>query len=162
MIEMLGVLAIVGVLSAGGIAGYSMAMQHYKTNSLIDKIQLIATQTRALYKGGDYTGVDIQDLLDSGRISDKTNPFGGDLNVNNDGRAGIFYIYPVVNNLPADTCVDLLLTDWGADGVFYGLKVDWSSGDDEYTYGKKNYPIESARAVSACKGANRNVALYFR
>ena len=30
MIEMLGVLAIVGVLSAGGIAGYSMAMQSYK------------------------------------------------------------------------------------------------------------------------------------
>ena len=32
MIEMLGVLAIVGVLSVGGIAGYSKAMGKYKTN----------------------------------------------------------------------------------------------------------------------------------
>ncbi len=36
MIEMLGVLAIVGILSAGGIAGYSMAMQSYKTNAFIE------------------------------------------------------------------------------------------------------------------------------
>ena len=32
MIEMLGVLAIIGVLSVGGIAGYSKAMQMYKLN----------------------------------------------------------------------------------------------------------------------------------
>ena len=37
MIEMLGVLAIVGILSAGGIAGYSMAMEQYKSNLLIEK-----------------------------------------------------------------------------------------------------------------------------
>ena len=39
MIEMLGVLAIVGVLSAGGIAGYSMAMQSYKTSALTCALQ---------------------------------------------------------------------------------------------------------------------------
>ena len=32
MIEMLGVLAIVGVLSVGGIAGYSKAMEKWKIN----------------------------------------------------------------------------------------------------------------------------------
>ena len=35
MIEMLGVLAIVGVLSVGGIAGYSKAMEKYKMNKLM-------------------------------------------------------------------------------------------------------------------------------
>ena len=35
MIEMLGVLAIVGVLSVGGIAGYSKAMNKFKTNKKI-------------------------------------------------------------------------------------------------------------------------------
>lgn len=35
MIEMLGVLAIVGVLSVGGIAGYSKAMEKYKLNKAI-------------------------------------------------------------------------------------------------------------------------------
>ncbi len=32
MIEMLGVLAIVAILSVGAISGYSMAMESYKTN----------------------------------------------------------------------------------------------------------------------------------
>ena len=35
MIEMLGVLAIVGVLSVGGIAGYSKAMEKFKVNKAI-------------------------------------------------------------------------------------------------------------------------------
>ena len=35
MIEMLGVLAIIGVLSVGGIAGYSKAMEKFKINKLL-------------------------------------------------------------------------------------------------------------------------------
>ena len=35
MIEMLGVLAIIGVLSVGGIAGYSKAMMNYKLNKSV-------------------------------------------------------------------------------------------------------------------------------
>ena len=37
MIEMLGVLAIIGVLSVGGIAGYSKAMEKYKINKAMDE-----------------------------------------------------------------------------------------------------------------------------
>ena len=37
MIEMLGVLAIVGVLSVGGIAGYSKAMEQWKTNKILNE-----------------------------------------------------------------------------------------------------------------------------
>ncbi len=36
MVEMLGVLAIIGVLSIGGIAGYTMAMNRYKANELLN------------------------------------------------------------------------------------------------------------------------------
>lgn len=35
MIEMLGVLAIIGVLSVGGIAGYSKAMEKFKINKIV-------------------------------------------------------------------------------------------------------------------------------
>ena len=38
MIEMLGVLAIIGVLSVGGIAGYSKAMMKYRINKTIEQI----------------------------------------------------------------------------------------------------------------------------
>ena len=37
MIEMLGVLAIIGVLSIGGIAGYSKAMEQYNWNKALDQ-----------------------------------------------------------------------------------------------------------------------------
>ena len=37
MIEMLGVLAIIGVLSVGGIAGYSKAMEQFRINKAISE-----------------------------------------------------------------------------------------------------------------------------
>lgn len=45
MVEMLGVLAIIGVLSIGGIAGYTMAMNRYRANEIIDvasKLSVVA------------------------------------------------------------------------------------------------------------------------
>ena len=41
MVEMLGVLAIIGVLSVGAIAGYSKAMMKYKLNKQRDQINQI-------------------------------------------------------------------------------------------------------------------------
>ena len=41
MIEMLGVLAIIGVLSVGGIAGYSKAMEKFKVNKLISEYNML-------------------------------------------------------------------------------------------------------------------------
>ena len=49
MIEMLGVLAIIGVLSVGGIAGYSKAMMKYRTNKTIEQITLIAGNVRTFF-----------------------------------------------------------------------------------------------------------------
>ena len=36
MVEMLGVLAIIGVLSIGGIAGYTLSMNRYRANTVAD------------------------------------------------------------------------------------------------------------------------------
>ena len=50
MVEMLGVLAIIGVLSIGGIAGYTMAMNRYRANEAVDgasKIAIIAMTANA-------------------------------------------------------------------------------------------------------------------
>ena len=42
MVEMLGVLAIIGVLSVGGIIGYSTAMKKYKVNQIIHAASMAA------------------------------------------------------------------------------------------------------------------------
>ncbi len=47
MIEMLGVLAIIGVLSIGGIAGYTMAMNRYKANQLLDAVTKLSIMAEA-------------------------------------------------------------------------------------------------------------------
>lgn len=51
MVEMLGVLAIIGVLSIGGIAGYTMAMNRHKANQTVDYATrlAIAAQTSGGY-----------------------------------------------------------------------------------------------------------------
>ena len=46
MVEMLGVLAIIGVLSVGGIAGYTMAMKNYKANEIINAASMLAIHTQ--------------------------------------------------------------------------------------------------------------------
>lgn len=48
MVEMLGVLAIIAVLSAGGLAGYSKAMYKIKMNKTIEQISTIAVNVQML------------------------------------------------------------------------------------------------------------------
>ena len=42
MVEMLGVLAIIGVLSVGGIAGYSLSMRRHRANQVLDLVSKYA------------------------------------------------------------------------------------------------------------------------
>jgi len=59
MIEMLGVLAIIGVLSVGGIAGYSKAMLRYKVNKSIEQVSLISQNVRSFFAAQrNYGGLD--------------------------------------------------------------------------------------------------------
>lgn len=50
MIEMLGVLAIVGILSVGGIAGYSKAMRKYKYMKLAEELNLFIISSQPYLK----------------------------------------------------------------------------------------------------------------
>lgn len=71
MIEMLGVLAIIGVLSVGGIAGYSKAMLKFRTNKTIDQFTMIVTNIRTLYaQQNDYDGLNNATAVSMGIIPD--------------------------------------------------------------------------------------------
>ena len=64
MVEMLGVLAIVAVLSVGGIAGYSKAMAKFKISKTLDQVSTLVTDIRSLYSGSpDYAGISIVNLI---------------------------------------------------------------------------------------------------
>ena len=72
MVEMLGVLAIIGVLSVGGIAGYTMAMNRYRANEVVDMankyavIAYSAYMTNKMMNNGTVKGDPIPSFAKSG------------------------------------------------------------------------------------------------
>ena len=55
MIEMLGVLAIIVVLSIGGLAGYTMAMNRHRANQILDFVSRCAVAAQT-FGDGYYIG----------------------------------------------------------------------------------------------------------
>ena len=51
MVEMLGVLAIIGVLSIGGIAGYTASMNRYRANQIMDAAAKVAVLAQTANQG---------------------------------------------------------------------------------------------------------------
>ena len=70
MVEMLGVLAIIGVLSVGGIAGYSLSMRRHRANGVADVASKYAltvfTQcARVFLEGNVCLPSDISEFMDA-------------------------------------------------------------------------------------------------
>lgn len=146
MIEMLGVLAIVGVLSVGGIAGYSKAMNKFKTNKVGDQIQMISTNIRTLFSSQrTYAGLNNGMALQAGLIPGEmyqavsssgqsysssytiTNAFGGKtfIAVADQSSAGDQMAFTIaVDQIPQSACVSIATTDWGGDAGS-GLAAMW-------------------------------------
>ncbi len=124
MVEMLGVLAIIGVLSVGAIAGYSKAMMKYKINKTIDEISNIVANIRTVFNG-NYEGLDSYNnpnILKNLNIvpenmwqgTELVNAFGGKVIYGNIIDA--FYIE--YQGLSSDICVRLATQGWAIDGGF--------------------------------------------
>lgn len=60
MIEMLGVLAIIGVLSVGGIVGYTKAVEKHKIDQTMQQMSIIVNNMRTAFltRGGDHPYAD--------------------------------------------------------------------------------------------------------
>ena len=126
MIEMLGVLAIVGVLSVGGIAGYSKAMMKFKINKTIDQISHTIANIQTLYaQQTTYEGLDLivnhrnYDLIKT--IFTNTDFSNSDTPIPNNPFNGIYEIETYnngnfkleLNGLPKEACIALATQDWG-------------------------------------------------
>ncbi len=149
MVEMLGVLAIIGVLSAGGLAGYSKAMFKHKLNSTMDQITMLVTNIRTMYgTQGNYAGLNngsavnlgiVPAVMDGGSGSGSarglTNPFKGDVTItalkaDNGGTTAItdetataFAV--TYTKLPKEACIALATADFGsgAGSGFIGVTI---------------------------------------
>ena len=143
MIEMLGVLAIVGVLSVGGIAGYSKAMEKFKINKSIDQISHIVANIRTLYaQQTTYDGLNTANAIKMGVVPNEmgtgttlTNPFNENTyiladNINNNK---YFIVSYAMSNL--ETCIALASYDWGDKNSSGLIAINIASEENVYFFG---------------------------
>ena len=173
MVEMLGVLAIVGVLSIGGIAGYSKAMAKYKINKTLDQLSMIITNIRTTFGNqSSYRGLTTANAityeivgndLTQGSTSKITNAFNDDVTLaalqeDNSTECGEDDTYCpafkiTFEGLPKTACGVVASSDWGgtASSGLVSIKI----GETAHTWGGTNkLPIDYATAMSECTGAN--------
>ena len=67
MVEMLGVLAIIGILSVAGIYGYTFAMRKYKANEIVQTASMLAVMASSM-NGGNEGCVDLPAISLPNRI----------------------------------------------------------------------------------------------
>lgn len=135
MVEMLGVLAIIGVLSVGGIAGYAKAMQKYKLNKTEDQVSHIVANLRTIFLNSkDYSSLASKPLKTAIKlgvfpndmvVDEQTvkNAYGGNVlleTVAIDGHADLAFKL-TYTGLPKEATVSIGTADWG-DGDKVGLK----------------------------------------
>jgi hypothetical protein len=78
LIEMLGVLAIGGVMTAAAYGTYNMLRTSQIRNLAVSEMEQIARNTKILLETrGDYSGVSVDYLVKSGAITETRAPIGG-------------------------------------------------------------------------------------
>ena len=168
MIEMLGVLAIIGVLSVGGIAGYSKAMNKYRINKAIEQITLIAGNVRAFFAPQrNYVGIDNSTILRKAKLIPEemwntsntgfSSVFGWFVSLYPTNKAKssgsddqAFMIHYVLQN-DAEICIEILSQDWTILGKnVIGVENYGCSGNCQQTLKYFTPPISVEDAVDVC------------
>ena len=163
MVEMLGVLAIIGVLSVGGIAGYSKAMNKFKINKTTDQVTMLVANIRTLYSSqGNYDGLnnetavkygvipnDMLGTAGTGSAYELKNAFTGKVTVKavaarKDATAGTAMTEAFIvayDGMTEEACTAMLTGDWGS-GQASGL-ISVAGGDgtvsDAHTWANTIY-----------------------
>ncbi len=77
LIEIIGVMAIAGVMLAGVVATYNVVRNRQIRTIALDTLEQIAKNTKLLLEvRGDYTGVSVDYLIKSGALKTNKQPIG--------------------------------------------------------------------------------------
>jgi len=141
MIEMLGVLAIIGVLSMAGLAGYQKAMAKHKANRTVNQMAQIVNNMRTAFlnsQSGQYPYADFGPNKEDAKtlegmqkavalrvfpeemVQDKVsatvrNVYKGDVYIITEDMGETFEV--VFEDLPKEVSVTIGTMDWGTSDV---------------------------------------------
>ena len=169
MVEMLGVLAIVGVLSIGGISGYSKAMAKYKVNQTLDQISMLVTNIRstfgnqASYESLSNTVLVTYGLVDNDMSHGKTdgtlkNAYGGTITVSTaDSNLAFTVKY---ENVPTNACANIASSNWGdsAASGLVSITIGTNNAHNWSSTGQSSLPIGFAQAASECSDTSKGAS----
>ncbi|MBQ8671240.1 MAG: hypothetical protein IJ525_01830 [Alphaproteobacteria bacterium] len=188
MIEMLGVLAIVAVVTVGGLGVVSKAIRAQKKGQVIAEATNLATATKKLacqYSDAyDSKGAYGQFLYKSEAYpkgltySSSDKYYTGSLDVkyyiNAYKKDGFRYFYIKISGLDDDVCMDVATNDWGRYETTGIIGVAVGSGDfksfmssDSGTNtaavrsNSSTYPMPAATAANNCADDNNTVQLWY-
>ena len=164
MIEMLGVLAIIGVLSVGGISGYSKAMAKFKLTKAQDQISMMLINIRTAFATSpSYKDLNNEnavllnivpgDMLPNGlgnasaatKSGGILNAFGGNVTIATDGDSEQYFTIEYAG-LGRETCTSLASSDWGTDGLL-SMQVNSAAA---LTVAAGQLPISAIEALDQC------------
>lgn len=137
MIEMIGVLAIMAIITAGAFALIATAFQTQKRSRVTDDVANIVTGVRSLLgEYDDFSNIDNSTIFGAIGISNK-NPYGGTYELTvNPSNTRQFIVS--INGLNKAECDGLLTKAW-TDSVGYNESGHKESGaDGNCVEGKKN------------------------
>ncbi len=169
MVEMLGVLAIIGVLSVGGIAGYSKAMAKFKLTKAMDQVSTTVTNIRTLYSGQpNYDGLNTTVAIQMGAIGAEMlngvapasatvayNAFNGAVTIANADSGRTFTVK--FDGLGKEACVALATADWGSGSGSGLVSVTTGPTKKEGTTAGATLPLKLADAAAGCSdNADKN------
>ena len=164
MVEMLGVLAIVGVLSIGGISGYSKAMAKYKVNKTLDQISLLVTNIRSTFGNqNSYTGLSntsaiSYELVDKdmshGTASTLKSAYNGTITITTDDGGLAFKIK--YEGLPKGACASIAASNWGDSAASGLVSISVGSTTHSWSSTANKLPIEFGTAASECLSDDDN------
>lgn len=145
MIEMIGVLAIMGIITAGAFVLISTAINTQKRSRVTDDVAAIVSGVRNLLgEYDDFSNIDNSTIFGAIAMSDK-NPYGGTYELATDPNNSRQFIVSI-NGLSKTDCAGLITKAW-SDSVGYissnhkesgatGNCVDGSNNVVSITYGE--------------------------
>ena len=162
MIEMLGVLAIVGVLSVGGLAGYNMAMRKVRLNQFMSDLQVAVFQVKSILldKKRGSGNAEIQPFVHNSQewknMKESYKAVGGS-SISIACLAGTSNYCIVPANLKPDVCREMVNS-----GIFYqiGLKQHYATPDNEEEE-KTQYSSNRAKMLGLCDKVEKYTSIDF-
>ena len=126
MIEMLGVLAIMGVITVGAIGMISTAMRTQKLTAVNDEVVQMVTMVRNIHaEYDDFSNMNGSTIFSVIGMSDK-NPYGGSYSLSVDP-SNVRQFVVTIDGLGQSECKSLVAKAW-SDSVGYKLSDGQQGG----------------------------------